>query len=291
MEDMIHSDLRLLGARQDDIVGTWQLVERGWTPSAIKHRTAGFQRIHDGVFMLGQANPTDHQRRRAATLTAPDTTLSHVSAGASQRIKPWFGSFETVTRPGNGGPRRHGDVLVRRSQIVMAHVTIVDGLRVTCSELTLADLAPALTDRELRKAFREGIRLRRTTARKVHRLATKYPNRRGSTRLTRLAEIYVRLPIDRCRSDAEAMALELLDRAKVAIPEVNRRFAGEEADLCWPSLRLIIEIDGPQWHLFKDEDARKTAIWRAAGFTVVRISSDDVFDRPERFLALAPCPA
>jgi hypothetical protein len=196
-----------------------------------------------------------------------------------------------VTRPGNGGPRRYGTVLVMHSRIAAGNLTTVAGIPVTSAEMTLADLCPILTDRELRKAFREAIRLKRTTARKVRRFAARYAFRRGSQRLGALAEVYVRLPIDRCRSDGEAMALEVLDRAGVTIPEVNRRFAGEEADLCWPDLRLIIEIDGPQYHLFKDEDARKTAAWRAAGYTVLRIPSGDVFDRPDRLLAIAPRPA
>jgi very-short-patch-repair endonuclease len=50
----------------------------------------------------------------------------------------------------------------------------------------------------------------------------------------------------------------------------------------------VIEIDGPGFHRLKDDDARKTAAWRAAGLTVRRIPSDEVYDHPERYLALAP---
>ncbi len=289
---MIHTDMKVLAAAQDDLVGIWQLWDRGWTKGALRHRTRGLQRVHHGVLLLGEAKATQDQRWRAATLTAPDTSLSHATAAAAGQLRRFVPSFDIVTRPGRGGPRRLGDVLVCRSCIVAGHLSATKtGIATTSTEMTLADLAPFLGERELRKAFREAIRLRRTTARKVLRFTATYPNRHGSTRLGALAAIYVRLPIRRCRSDAEAMALELLDAAGVPIPEVNRRFGGEEADLCWPQLRLIIEIDGPQWHLFKDEDARKTAAWRAAGFTVLRISSDDVFDRPERLLAIAPRPA
>jgi very-short-patch-repair endonuclease len=90
-----------------------------------------------------------------------------------------------------------------------------------------------------------------------------------------LAERYAELPLARARSDAESRALELLGPG----PQLNVRINAEEADLVWPEQRLILEIDGPQYHLFSDEDARKEAAWRAAGYTVRRVSSDDVFSR------------
>lgn len=288
---MIHADLKALATVNDDVVAVWQLVERGWTKAAIEHRTRGLRRLHDGVFLLGHAEPTPRQRWRAATLTAPNTWIGHESGGTIFVMgTPRLPGSTSIVRRGDGGPRRYDGLLVRHSVVLSGHTTWVDGIPVLRAERVLNDLAPTLSDRVLRKAFREVIRRRQTTAVRVRRLTIDHPYRKGSRRLGQLADVYVRLPIDRCRSDAEAMALEILDRHGVVIPEVNHRFAGEEADLCWPALHLIIEIDGPQYHLFKDEDARKTAIWRAAGYTVLRISSNDVFDQPERLLALAPRP-
>jgi len=48
------------------------------------------------------------------------------------------------------------------------------------------------------------------------------------------------LPFHRCRSDAEAFGLVVLDEAGVPLPAVNRRIAGEEADFCWPDVRVIV---------------------------------------------------
>jgi very-short-patch-repair endonuclease len=66
------------------------------------------------------------------------------------------------------------------------------------------------------------------------------------------------------------------------------RIAGEEADLSWPRAGLIVEIDGGPFHRDVGEDARKEATWRSTGWAVVRISSDDVYDRPSRLLAFTP---
>jgi very-short-patch-repair endonuclease len=72
------------------------------------------------------------------------------------------------------------------------------------------------------------------------------------------------------------------------MPRLNDRIAGEEADLSWPSERLIIEIDGGPFHLDVGEDARKQAVWERAGWEVRRIDSDDVYERPHRLLLISP---
>jgi very-short-patch-repair endonuclease len=68
---------------------------------------------------------------------------------------------------------------------------------------------------------------------------------------------------------------------------VNIEVAGEEADLTWPRRRRIVEIDGPDFHRFPAEDARKQAKCERAGYSVRRLPSDDVYERPERLLAAA----
>jgi very-short-patch-repair endonuclease len=115
----------------------------------------------------------------------------------------------------------------------------------------------------------------------------RHPGRRGTHLLGRLATRYPSLPYARCRSDAEARALEVLHDAGIEPPKVNIRIAGEEADLTWPARRLIIEIDGPQFHLFADEDARKQRLWEEAGYRVRRIDSGLVFKAPEVLLRKA----
>jgi len=47
-------------------------------------------------------------------------------------------------------------------------------------------------------------------------------------------------------------------------------------------------MKGPgQFHQFADEDARKVAVWRAAGFTVRRVPSDAVYDAPTALIVAA----
>jgi hypothetical protein len=116
----------------------------------------------------------------------------------------------------------------------------------------------------------------------------KHRGRRGTRRLAETAARYAGLPLERARSGAEVRALELLSSADRPLPRLNVRIAGEEADLSWPGLQLIVEIDGAPFHRDVGEDARKQRVWKEAGWTVRRMSADDVYENPRLLLALAP---
>lgn len=280
------SHLRKLAATQAEVVATWQLRSAGWSREKVRHHAAsrGWRRIHPGVYALTQAAPTQLQLWWAATLTAPDTFLSHGSAGACFGFYRFHKPFEVVTRPGQGGRRRQGRVLVFRSKHLEGETTRHMGIPITTAERVLVDLAPGLNRKRLGRALREAVRLKTTTMAKVLRCAEGHPQR--TAELHALATRYARIPYHRTRSDAEALGLEVLLDAGVELPLVNELVAGEEADYTWLREKRIIEIDGPQFHRFKDQDARKTRIWRAAGFDVRRIGSDAVYDRPHELVAL-----
>ena len=91
----------------------------------------------------------------AATLTTPDSVLGHASAGAFLGFRPFQGSFETITRPGTGGPKRLGGLLVCRSRTLDGEVMVHDGIRVTTAPRTMIDLAPSLDERAIGRMFRE----------------------------------------------------------------------------------------------------------------------------------------
>jgi hypothetical protein len=149
------------------------------------------------------------------------------------------------------------------------------------------DLAGRSSDRALARAVREAVRLKLTTVEAIADCVGRHPRRRGSRRLLAVLARYSGLPIERARSGAEVRALEVLRAAGYALPRLNVRIAGEEADLSWAGNSVLIEVDGGPFHLDAGEDARKRARWERAGWTVERISSDDVYERPERLLTLA----
>src|SRR5215208_2984515 len=282
--------IRELAARQFDLVAAWQLVDHGATRELIRHRVKhrGWRVVHRGVYALSHSPLTQQQRWLAVTLTARGSVLSHASAAACWGFRRPEGATETITRTGSGGSRRLDGVDVYRSACLDGGTTSIGPIPITTAARTLIDIAPGLTPRATARAFREALRLKTTTAEQVTATVAVHRGRRGTKILGGLGHRSLTIPYGRTRSDAEALALEILYDAGVERPLVNAKVGGEEADLTWPKPRVIIEIDGPQYHRFPDEDARKARVWRAAGYDVRRISSDLVYREPDALLRLAP---
>src|SRR5204863_4011904 len=134
----------------------------------------------------------------------------------------------------------HGGLIVFRATLFDRDVTTHTGIPITTAARTLIDVAVGLDRKRLGRAFRESIRLKTTTARRVLDTVERHRGRPGTSLLAVLAKRYAQLPYARTRSDAEALALEVLHDAGIPPPRVNVRVAGEEADLVWVDRRLIV---------------------------------------------------
>src|SRR3954469_9873431 len=101
-----------LAARQHNRFSRGQLEALGMGDGHIHHRLAEGRWIlvEQGVFAVAPVLDDPWGRWMGATLTAPDSVLSRQSAvvayGWAEPLRP----YETVTRPGSGGPRRFGGV-------------------------------------------------------------------------------------------------------------------------------------------------------------------------------------
>jgi hypothetical protein len=279
---------RLAGA-QFNRVSRAQLADLGLSAAGIAHRVSAGRLVivEQAVFALPPVLAHDEWGRwMGATLTAPGTLVSHASAAAAWGFWSHRGGLVTVTRPGSGGPRRHGGMLVFRSASLEGDRATLRGIPLTAVPRTLLDLAPRLSERALARGVREAVRLKLTTIEAIAGYLGRHRGRRGARRLLAVVARYTGLPIERARSGAEVRALEILCGAAYTPPRLNVLIAHEEADLSWAT-KVLIEIDGGPFHSDIGEDARKQACWERAGWTVRRISSDDVYERPERLLALA----
>ena len=277
-----------LAARQHNRFSRRQLDELGVTDRQIRHRLSRgrWVSVHEAVFAIAPVLDDERGRWMAATLTEPGSVLSHASSGAAWG---WWSRprvVEIVTRHGDGGPRRNDGVLVHNSETLAGDTAVRFGIPVTAVPRTLLDLAPHISVAALSRCVREAIRLGTTSVSEiVDGLAVKHRGRRGSRTLLLVVSRYSDLPVHRARSGSEVIALEVLRDAGRVMPDLNRRIAGEEADLSWRSERVIIEIDGGPFHLDRGEDARKQEIWERAGWTVLRVPSGEV---REKLLTIAP---
>jgi hypothetical protein len=282
-----------LAGRQFNRVSRSQLLELGLSADMIDRRLGSGRLVivEEGVYAVAPLLEHDEWGQwMSATLTAPGSVLSHTSAAAACGFWSLPRRLETITRPGSGGPRRHGGVLVYRSSVLGEECTTLHGIPITSVPRTVLDLARGVSDRALARAVREVIRQELTTVGALADAVGKHRFRRGTRRLAATLARYAGLPLERARSGAEVKALEILRTAGCPLPQLNVRIAGEEADLSWPGRRLIIEIDGGPFHLDVGEDERKRAAWESAGWTVRRLPAEEVYERPHCLLDLSPSP-
>lgn len=283
-------DVAELAGRQFNRISREQLIELGLGDNAIARRVACGRLAARRQAVFAVAPVLEHDpwgNWMEATLTHPGSLLSRLSASVAYGILAREGPCMTITRPGSGGPVVHDGIRVHRSSTLEADRTELRGIPITSVARVLLDLASDVGDRALARAVREAVRLELITMRDLGDALGRYRGRRGSKRLAETIARYRGLPIERARSGAEIRAMELFRNCGFPLPRLNWLIAGEEADLSWPDRRLIIEIDGGPFHLDAGEDARKEAVWRGAGWTVRRLPSDDVYEHPDRLLALA----
>lgn len=155
------SDVRLidLAARQYNRISRAQMHALGFSDRVIQHRleSGRLVRLEEGVFAIAPLLDDERGRWMGATLTAPDTHLSHESASAAYGCWTLPRRFETVTRPGSGGPCRHGGLLVYRSETLDGDVGLLGPIPITSPERTLLDLAAKVSQKALARALREFI--------------------------------------------------------------------------------------------------------------------------------------
>ncbi len=247
--------------------------------------------VHQGVWLSGDAPLTDWQRWKAATLTADGTRLCDWSGAALLGLRSKDRWPTTVKRPGEGGPKlypakegRLGSLLVSFSTIIDADTVTRDEIDVLHAGRIVLDLLDSVSGQTGRRMLRDALRLKLATPLELQLLIARHHGRRGIVDFRRYVHDYAGLGLDRTKSDAEALALDLLRLAGGDPPAVNVVVAGGEGDLVYFERGLIVELDGPQYHQFLLEDAIKQARWEQAGWVVRRLPTDDVYDRPHRLL-------
>jgi hypothetical protein len=93
----------------------------------------------------------------------------------------------------------------------------------------------------------------------------------------------------RTNSPSEDDLLFVLEARGVPLPdEVDTFIKGQEADAVWHAAKVIVEIDGEGNHgtwAQINRDHREDAVWRAAGYIVLRYTADQLRDEPDRIAA------
>ena len=287
---MVHVRVVELAGRQRNRISREQLVGLGLGRHAIEHAIASgaLVAVAPAVFAIPPVLDDARARWKGATLTAPNTYLSRLCAASAWGFWGIAVKTETVVRPGGHGTRRYGRLLVHHSRTLHGETTTLNGVPITKPGRTLIDIAPLISGRALARCVREAVRLRRIGVGGIAETLERHRGRRGTAKLSGVLARYAGLPIERARSATEVEALRVLLDAGRPMPALNIEVAGVEADLVFPDQRLIIEIDGPDFHQDVGEDLRKELVWRDAGWSVRRIAAADIDAGGRLLLGRAP---
>lgn len=285
-----------VGSQQRQLVTAWQLAELGLAPSTIRSRVQAsrLHRVHPGVFALHPPPFEPGQLWLAAVYACgTGTHLSDLSAAGLWRLSEDRRPPIHVVNPTGTGRTRPG-IVVHRRAIEDRDLTRRGGIPCTTPARTILDCAAVLGARRCEEmvmaADSYGILDRA-------RLAELVADSRGRPGVDHVRRA-IGEPRVQTRSALERRMLSICRHRGVRRPRVNyaievdgRTFV---ADLCWPELRLIAEIDGWRWHGGREasaRDAARTQILTIAGWRVVRFGSEEITrhrdQTGDRLLALA----
>lgn len=231
------------------------------------------------------------QRLAAVLLTAPHgAVLSHRTAAALWKLeiplqRPDDRRIDLIV-PARSRAESRADRRIHRVPVSTDEVTRHESLSVTIPPRTWRDLAAVLQPPAL-LAVTDQLLANGCARAALQEQLDRRPAGRGSAR----ARTVLPLGDRRAGSPMESVVRWLLHAAGVAAPDLQHAIwtpvATFHPDLAWPNRKLLVEFDGD---LHRDrrvfvEDLRRQNALVAAGWTILRFSSADVFGRPEEVIA------
>jgi hypothetical protein len=271
-----------LAGRYFGLVTHAQLVALGLGRGAIEHRvrTGRLIVVHPGVYAVGHRR-TDPLAVAAAAVLAggPGALLSHSSAAALWGMMPrWQAPLEIIVP----ADRRPAGIRAHRSRTVARRdIRRQLGIRVTRPARTLLDVTPRLNAIGLARAVNVSRHNRHLRLSDLAELLDRLPHHPGASRL----RSFLDAPAGPTRSEFEDRFVEFARRFGLPAPEINVYVAGYLVDVLFAAERVIVELDGYEYHGDRsafERDRERDAAALAAGHATVRVTWDRLAGAAER---------
>ena len=235
-------------------------------------------RMHYGVYAVGHVPPSPVARAAAAVLACgPGAVLSHASAAALWGFLKCWPAIPEVTA---AAKRTHPSITTHRCvSLTRRDKARHLGVAVTSPARTLLDSAARLADMELLRAVSDALIARHLRERDLDEVIERNHAHPQAARLRRLA----REPLS--RSWLETHFRPWVKRYKLPQPDYNARLGRYEADVYYPRERLVVELDGYEFHrtrLAFEHDRERDAHMLGAGIATVRITKRRIDSAPAK---------
>lgn len=282
MHEAVDRKIAALARGQRGYVKREQLLALGLSSQAIQRRVKVGRLIpvYAGVYAVGHL-PTLPQDKAVGALLAcgEGAVLSHSTAATAWGIfQRWEMPFEVIAPTA----RRRDGIKVHRATLDRRDIRTQIGLRVTSAARTLLDVAPRFKDKGLRRAVADQRRAGHLSLDQLAGVVERFPRAPGTRRLIPLLDAPKGGPT---RSDLEDRFVALCRRFGLPEPETNVWVAGREVDAWFPNERVIVELDGRDYHsdpasYETDRDNDVTAL--TFGIPTARITGRRMDETPER---------
>lgn len=255
-----------LANREHGVLAADELLACGLTRAGIQRRlrTGRLHLLHRGVYAVGHAAISrEGQWLAAVKASGEGAVLSHQSAGIFWELLTRYDGPIHITVPIGRHPRPTRGIAVHRSRTLGVRDAVRrDGIPVTTPTRTLTDL-------------------KRVLPRERWEAAVDRARGKGIS----VAELIDEAPT---RSALERRFLRLCRRHRIPAPRVNVLVGGFLVDFLWPDARLIVEVDGYEFHRDRasfESDRARDAELTAQGHRVLRFTYRQVTERPARVAA------
>lgn len=273
-----------IASRQVGLITAAQLHRAGVGRGSIEWRVANglLHRVFRGVYLVGHTVPAPGALELAAVLACgADAFVSHCSAAALSRLTRTPAADVEVTVVGRDCRSRDGLRVHAAERLDAADRAHTSDIPVTSPARTLVDYAATANAAQLEWAIAEAFALKLVTEPEIVAAVERAPGRAG------VAQVRAILGQSggpkRTRSGGERAMLRLIRAARLPTPRTNYPVAGFTADFCWPDQRLIVEVDGYDFHSYRaafERDHRRDIAHKDAGYEVLRFTGRELRDAP-----------
>jgi very-short-patch-repair endonuclease len=289
LDDRLHD----LAARQHGLVTRHQATSLGASQEAVLHRLRKGAWSPVGLRVLRAAGsvPTPKQELMAAVLDASSGAVASHEAAAALWSLPGFppGPLD-VTRPRSSTRMRPTIGEVHESRRLPAeHCTVIDGIPATGLARTLFDLAgaPSMPAPRVERAVDNALARSPLLLVRLHRMLREL-TARGRPGIGLMRALLAVRPEGYVppASGLEARALELLHDAGIRTERQvdigDAEWIGR-VDFRVVGTHVVVEVDSAVHHTSladRRRDAARDAACAKAGLVVVRVTDEEVFQRP-----------
>lgn len=292
---MNHKQLNHAASVQHGAFSLRQAREAGFDRSAVygRIRSGAWLRIDDSVYALASAPATWRQRLWACVLSRPNAVLTHFTACRLHGLDDVPTVDPAILVPRTSNTRSKFARVYETDQFDRIAVTYIDGLPVTTMPETLLVLARDTTATIIEGLFDASILIGKLDLKAMAGTIDREAGRRtpGAPLLRRLTSSRLPSAPTRAASYLEAVLETMLHDPRMPRWTREHEFSlggmPARVDVYVPSVALVIEADGRNWHgrwADMEKDRRRDVALAAGGVQVLRFTYAMLSDEPGRCL-------